>query len=340
MLGNAVVILLFVAFVARPWVRAARSAMRRRNEAESWGPPLDAPPPGSEAEPVVLRGRLESDGAIPHLRGPATIAATLQGPAIGHLKAEGLRLLMSDASLPIEGRIEVLTGALEEHPRSMPKKTAHRFAEESKGGGAGTKGRPQLRRIAAGTEVVVRGQLERRVASGGQYREGAYAWTLIDGGHGEGITVVAAAPTRVRLPARDWLVRAVVTGGLLLGLVPYLIGDVALELSRVSGRTLRDCEPGGYAWLRGADWAARVQGAFPGFGERATERRARSLGRAINGVVVCRNGHEMGADWTAELVGPARRILPALIGHELFEPTRTELESTLHEAGLDPKSWR
>ncbi|MBO6940376.1 MAG: hypothetical protein JJ863_35710 [Deltaproteobacteria bacterium] len=341
MIGTAVVVLLFVALLARPWVRAMRDLHRRRGEARGWGKASNEPPTGTEGEALVLRGRLEADGPIAHMRGPDAIAATLFGSPSGdgHLQAEGLRLRMGDVAIPIEGRVEVRVGADEEHPRSVPEKVEYHFAQSKTGtvpkDGEKPPKRAQLRRIASGDPVVVRGHVERRASEGGQYREGAHDWILVTGKHGEPIEVAAESPASVSFPRSNWVLRALGVGFLVFVLLPLGLEHGGEKVADRGNDTLRDCDPSGHSWLRAAEWMARAESAFPGFGDAGLKRRARSLGGAVNGVRVCRMNQLVPVEWVEPLIDWAERTLPAITESEYYDSDRNELESTLHEAGLD-----
>lgn len=340
MLGTAIVVTLFTLWLIRPWRRSMRQLAARQSRVADWGPPLSEPPAGVEAEAVTLRGQLESDAPVAHLEGPDSAAVTLHGSRTGegHLASEGLRLRMGEVVIPIEGRVRVLVGALEEHPRSVPEKTEYRFAE-SKLEVRETEEKPpkraQLRRIPSGTEVIVHGHLERRAADGGQYREGAHGWALVTGKHGEPIVLAGAAPQAVRFPTRDWIFRALGLGLLVFVLVPLGLEHGGEALAEQGNDRLRDCRVDGHSWLAAADWAARIEGAFPGFGDAALDRRRDALSSTVNGIRVCDIGEEAPAGWVDPLIPLARERLPALQEHEYFDSLRNRLEETLHGAGRD-----
>jgi tetratricopeptide (TPR) repeat protein len=340
-LGNALVVALFALWLIRPWRRAMRDLATRRTGAADWGTALSEPPAGAEAEAVTLRGTLEADGPVALLEGPETAAITLHGSPTGdgHLIGDGLRLRMGEVVIPIEGRVEVLVGALEEHPRSVREKTEYRFAE-SKLMAKETEEKPpkraQLRRIPSGSEVIVHGHLERRATGGSQYREGANGWALVTGKHGEPTVLAAAAPKAVRFPGQDWLLRTLGLGLLVFVLLPLGLEHGGEWLADEGNDVLRDCDPAGHRWLTAADWVARVEGAFPAFGEAALDQRRDAAGLAVNGIRVCGIGEEEApAGWIDPLVPLARERLPALQEHEYFDGLRSRLEETLHEAGRD-----
>lgn len=338
-LGTAIVVIVFVLWWTRPWRGGMRRLAKRRARVQDWGAPLGEPPAGAEEEAVTLRGRLEADGPILHLAGPEAAIATLHGSptGAGHLAAEGLRLRLGEAVIPIEGRVEVLVGAHEEHPKSVPEKTEYRFAESKLGKVERLEDPPkraQLRRIPRDAEVIVRGHLERRATDGSQYREGAHGWALVTGKHGEPIELAAVTPKAVRVPAGDWALRALGLGFLVFVLVPLGLEHGGEALADHGNEVLRDCDGSGHSWLAAADWAGRIEGAFPGFGDAGLDQRRDAVGLAVNGVRVC-DMDESPAGWVDTLIPVARERLPALEGHEYFDSTRNRLEETLHEAGLD-----
>ncbi len=154
------------------------------------------------------------------------------------------------------------------------------------------------------------------------------------------LELVAAQPTPVSQPRSVWARRALLTGALTLGVLPWTLGVVGDMLQRGSNQALRRCDPAGFGSYRTADGLYALQAVFPGWHAAALKGRTRGVTSVVNGVRVCAIDRAAPPALVNGLVVIARERLADTPGAQGFEHARRELEETLHEHGRDHENRR
>ena len=332
------------------WPVAMVGARRRaRRAGDALGQAEGEVPAARAGETVTLVGRIEVEGPCTSFEGEPAAAATVRRrltrryPAEeADVRARTLRLVVDETSVVLEGPVHVVVGSRETDPRRrlhrLPTEVQDRVERAAPSRSAReSQSHVWFRHVRAGDRVRVRGRLERTPDGESQrhYRQRSGRWQLTAAPEVRALELVAAQPTPVSQPRSVWTRRALLTGALTLGVLPWTLGLVGDMLQRGSNQTLTRCDPAGFGSYRTADGLYALQAVFPGWRAAALKGRTQGVTSVVNGVRVCAISRAAPPALVNGLVLIARERLADTAGAQGFEHARRELEETLHEHGRD-----